>query len=180
MRVAITGAHGVGKSTLAGRIADALGVPELTTPGRTLAGEGLPINEAATTTSQAVAWLMQLRFERESQAWVSSRSLIDVWAYTSLAGGRGVSGPVEAALLRELERATPLAVANAYDALVYVPPTIPLVADEVRGDDIAFQAAVDERIHEAIIRWHVPHEILDVNDAPAVDQLVKNLVSRTA
>jgi AAA domain len=180
MRVAITGAHGVGKSTLAGRIADALGVPELATPGRTLASESLPVNESATVTSQAVAWLMQFRFERASRAWVSSRSLIDVWAYTVLAGDRGVSEPVEAALLRELERATPLAVTNAYDTLVYVPPVIPLVADEVRGADIAFQAAVDERIHDAIVRWRVPHETLDVSDAPAVDQLVKVLAGRTA
>jgi hypothetical protein len=75
MRVAITGGHGVGKSKV-------LGVPVLSTPGRTLAGRGLPVNEDATIISQSVAWLLQYRFEREQTAWVAPRSLIDVWAYT--------------------------------------------------------------------------------------------------
>jgi hypothetical protein len=88
MRIAITGAHGVGKSTLASQLSDTLGLPELPTPGRTMAARGLPINEAATVSSQLVACLLQYRLERERSAWVASRSLIDVWAYTVQASGR--------------------------------------------------------------------------------------------
>jgi broad-specificity NMP kinase len=48
MRVAITGAHGVGKSTLAEELSEVLAAPVLSTPGRTLAARGLPVNEDAT------------------------------------------------------------------------------------------------------------------------------------
>lgn len=178
MKIAITGAHGVGKSTLAAAVAQTLGVPELATPGRTLADLGLPVNERASVTSQAVAWLMQYRFERESSAWVSSRSLLDVWAYTSLAGDRGLSGPVEVALLSELERTTPIAIAGAYDCLVYVPPVIPLLADDVRGADKVFQDAVDRRIRESIDRWRVATVSLDVSDRDSVAALLERLTSR--
>jgi predicted GNAT superfamily acetyltransferase len=140
-----------------------------------MAAARLPVNEAASVSSQAVAWLMQFRFEREASAWVSSRSLLDVWAYTQLAGERGASGPVETALLQELKRATPVAVADAYDLLVYVPPVIELVADEVRDAGADFQTAVDERIREAIDRWQVPHETLDVSDESAIDALLARL-----
>jgi hypothetical protein len=177
MRVAITGAHGVGKSTLAAAISHELEVPELPTPGRTLAGLGLPVNQRASVASQAVAWLMQYRFERELSAWVSSRSLLDVWAYTVLAGERGVSGPIEAALLSELERSTQAAIVGAYDVLVYVPPAIPLIADDIRDVDKVFQSAVDARISKSIARWEVAHDTVDVSNPGAVAILLERLVA---
>jgi predicted ATPase len=180
MRVAITGAHGVGKSTLAAAISERLGVPELPTPGRSLARLGLPVNEEASVTSQVVAWLMQFRFEREHRDWVSSRSLIDVWAYTSLAGERAASDPVEAVLLSELERSTRLAIEGAYEVLIYVPPVIPLVGDDVREADAAFQRSVDERITDLIKRWHLAHETVDVNDSDAVLDMFATLERRAS
>jgi nicotinamide riboside kinase len=175
VRVAITGAHGVGKSTLAGELAGALGLPELQTPGRTLAARGLPVNEAATVTSQMVAWLLQFRLEREQSAWVASRSLIDVWSYTVQAGARRTLGVVEAAMLDELERAMPAALGGAYDALIYVPPLIALKADDVRPAGEAFQKATDDAIRGALDRWAVPRVTLDVRDRPAVQALVDRL-----
>jgi nicotinamide riboside kinase len=175
MRIAITGAHGVGKSTLARQLCDALGLPELPTPGRTLAEQGLPVNEAATVASQLVAWLRQYRFERERSAWVASRSLIDVWAYTVLAAERTRTDPVERALMDELARVTPLTIDGAYDWLVYVPPMIPLVADNVRPDDASFQRTTDDAICRALADWDVPHIRVDVTDTEAVKKLIKRL-----
>jgi nicotinamide riboside kinase len=175
MRIAITGAHGVGKSTLARQLCNAFKLPELPTPGRTLAEQGLPVNQAATVASQLVAWLRQYRFERELGAWVTSRSLIDVWAYTVLAAARNGTGPVERALMDELARVTPLTIDGAYDWLVYVPPTIPLVADNVRADDTSFQRATDEAIRQALADWDVPHVRVDVSDTEAVTKLINRL-----
>jgi nicotinamide riboside kinase len=179
MRIAITGAHGVGKSTLAARLTEALGLCELPTPGRTLAGRGLPVNEAATVTSQIVAWLLQYRLERESAAWVASRSLIDVWAYTVQAASRYKLDSVEAALMEELERATSLAIRGAYDELIYIPPRIPLVADEIRRGDPSFQRTTDEAIRHALTNWSVQHTSVDVADPKAVEMLVARLRERT-
>ncbi|HXQ00619.1 MAG TPA: AAA family ATPase [Solirubrobacteraceae bacterium] len=175
MRIAITGAHGVGKSTLAARISEALGLPELPTPGRALAARGLPVNETATVSSQLVAWLLQFRLERERSAWVASRSLIDVWAYTVLAAARYEQDPVEAALLQELARVTPLALTGAYDALIYVPVGIALISDEVRSADATFQRTTDEAIRNALSGWSIPHVTIDVRDSTAVATLVGQL-----
>ena len=175
MRIAITGAHGVGKSTLAAQLTEVLGLPELPTPGRTLAARGLPVNEEATVVSQLVAWLLQYRLERESAAWVASRTLIDVWAYTVQAAARRDLNPVEEALMQELAQATPLAIMGTYDELIYVPPRISLIADDVRPSDEVFQRTTDEAIHDALATWNVTHVTLDVRDQTAVQALLDHL-----
>lgn len=178
MRVAITGAHGVGKSTLAAELAEILGLPVLATPGRTLAGRELPVNEQATVASQVIAWLIQYRLEREQAAWVAPRSLIDVWAYTALAAGRRQEGAVDTALFEELGRAMPYALRGAYEELIYIPPLIALQADDVRPAGEAFQRATDEAILEALDRWEVPHTSVDVRDRPAVTALIERLATQ--
>jgi len=75
----------------------------------------------------------------------------------------------------ELERAMPLALAGAYDVLIYVPPVIALKADDVRPAGEAFQNATDEAIRVALERWAVPHVSVDVRDGPAVQVLVDRL-----
>jgi nicotinamide riboside kinase len=175
MRVAITGAHGVGKSTLADELSKVLGVPVLSTPGRTLARRGLPVNEDATIISQSVAWLLQYRFEREQPAWVAPRSLLDVWAYTVQAARRGTPAPVETALVEELERSTLVAVAERYDHLIYIPPRIGLQADDVRPSGVEFQRSTDEAIGSALARWQIPHTSLDVRDRGAVQALINRI-----
>ncbi len=177
MRVAITGAHGVGKSTLAEELSEVLAVPVLLTPGRTLAARGLPVNEDATVVSQSVAWLLQYRFEREQHAWVAPRSLIDVWAYTAQAAARGAPTPAETALLEELERSTPVAVAERYHHLIYIPPRITLQADDVRPSGEAFQRSTDEAIVSALAQWSIPHTELDILDRSAVKALIDRLAA---
>jgi nicotinamide riboside kinase len=179
MRIAITGAHGVGKSTLAAQLTEVLGLPELPTPGRTLAARGLPVNEEATVASQLVAWLLQYRLERERAAWVASRSLIDVWAYTVQAAARRDLDPVEEALMQELAQATPLAIVGTYDELIYVPPRISLVADDVRPGDETFQRSTDESIRKALQDWSIPHTSLDVRDQKAVQVVIDRLEQQT-
>jgi nicotinamide riboside kinase len=172
MRIAITGAHGVGKSTLATRISQILMLPGLPTPGRTMAEQGLPVNKAATVVSQTVAWLMQYRFEHEIDAWVASRSLIDVWAYASQAADRGDLDSVEQALMQELTSATRLAIKDAYDELIYVPPRITLVADDARSAEESFQRSTDAEIRAALADWGVRHVEVDVRDEEAVQAMI--------
>lgn len=178
MRIALTGAHGVGKSTLADELAVLLEVHILPTPGRTLAGRGLPVNEKATVTSQTLAWLLQYRFEREQPDWIAPRSLIDVWAYTAQAVVRHEPTTLESALLEELERATPIAVAERYDELIYIPPRIALQADGVRPTDAGFQRSTDEAISAALAEWRVPHTVLDVTNRRAVEAELERLAAK--
>jgi nicotinamide riboside kinase len=178
MRIALTGAHGVGKSTLADELAELLDVPVLPTPGRTLAARGLPVNEEATVTSQTLAWLLQYRFEREQHRWVAPRTLIDVWAYTVQAAARQQLTTVEGGLLEELRHATPLAIAERYDQLIYIPPRIALEADGVRPTDEEFQRSTDDAIVNALADWRIPHTVLDVTDRAAVDVEIERLAGK--
>lgn len=178
MRIALTGAHGVGKSTLADELAVLLNVPILPTPGRTLTSRGLPVNEEATVTSQTLAWLLQYRFEREQSDWVAPRSLIDVWAYTVQAAERHEPTPTERALLEELKRSTPVAVAERYDELVYISPRIALQADGVRPTDAGFQRSTDEAIGATLAEWRIPHTVLDVTDRRAVEVELERLAAK--
>ncbi len=180
MRVALTGAHGVGKSTLAEEMSGVLDVPVLSTPGRTLAAQGLPVNDQATVTSQTLAWLLQFRFERELDMWVAPRTLIDVWAYTLQSAARQEMSALEDGLLAELRRATPLAVAGRYDELIYIPPRIALQADGVRPTDEEFQRETDEAILTALAEWRIAHTILDVTDRGAVEAELERLAARAA
>ncbi|HUA12816.1 MAG TPA: AAA family ATPase [Solirubrobacteraceae bacterium] len=175
MRVALTGAHGVGKSTLAEELAGTLDVPVLPTPGRTLAARGLPINDQASVTSQTLAWLLQFAFERERNSWVAPRTLIDVWAYAVQAAERRELSALETALLEELHRATPLAALERYDELLYIPPRIALQGDGVRPTDEEFQRSTDAAILTALSDWRVPHTVLDVTDRGAIDAELERL-----
>jgi cytidylate kinase len=92
LRIAFTGAQGTGKSTLAERVAAHYKLPILPTPGRIMSSRGLPINQDATVTSQALAWLIQLELEASEQMWVSTRSLIDTWSYPVSVDTAGLAG----------------------------------------------------------------------------------------
>lgn len=136
-----------------------------------MALRGLPINRAASVTSQAIAWLLQLRTEEGTQEWVSARSLIDVVAYAKLAAERGATG-FESELFEELAATTKtLLSSRRYTLLVYVLPRLRLVADEVRDPDPDFQRAVDTEIKELVDRWNVEHLEVDPRD-PGVLEIV--------
>jgi nicotinamide riboside kinase len=180
MKIAITGAHGTGKTTLAHRIANRFGLAELPTPGRTMAQQSLPVNLDATVTSQALAWFIQAELEAATTDWVANRSLLDVWAYAAVAAERAAPTDIETALLDQMEATTRAMWPGRYDAVFYTPPRIPLVADDVRSADPGFQAAVDGRIRRALSDWRLAHITVDVTsdgDLEAAERLLASLVT---
>ena len=133
-----------------------------------MAAKDLPLNQSATIVSQCIAWFIQIRLEEETQRWVSMRSLVDIWAYGALAAEQTAPTVVEASLFENLTSATRAVVADRYDLLFYLPPRIPLVADEVRSADPAFQDAVDAKIREQLATWALNYVEIDVTRADAV------------
>lgn len=137
-----------------------------------MAARGLPINQAATVTSQAIAWLLQLQYEQGSDCWVAPRSLIDIYSYATLAAERAAT-ELERSLLGELEAATRTLLAQPrYDVLVYLPPVLALQADDVRDPNPRFQGAVDERIRLLLSEWELEHLVLDPRAPDAVEQVL--------
>lgn len=160
VKLALSGAHGVGKSTLARRFADELQLAVLPTPGRWMAKQGLPINQEASVASQTLAWLLQQQFEGDHTSWVASRSLVDIWAYTALAAERDTS-PLAQSTFATLTTVTQRILVGRYTALLYLPPRVPLRPDEIRPADVHFQARIDELIRGALDRWQLPHLEID-------------------
>lgn len=175
MRIAFTGAQGTGKSTLADAVAAHYDLAILPTPGRTMLARGLPINTEATVVSQTLAWLLQLELEASQTMWIATRSLIDVWAYGALAAHRAEQSELEMALFNQLSTTTEALLPMRYDALFYLPPRIPLRADEARLADEEFQKQTDAMIRSGIERWNVDHVEIDVTDPDAEAQVLEHV-----
>jgi hypothetical protein len=75
-----------------------------------------------------LAWLLQKQFEQEQEEWVAARSLIEIWAYASLAADSDTD-PLAAELFNALTRVTKIELTARYDLLFYVPPRIRLEGD---------------------------------------------------
>ena len=168
MRIAFTGAHGTGKSTLATPLARELDLPELGTPGRWLKARGIAVNKDAGVDTQAIAWFLQYQFEHEHDSWITSRSMLDILAYAAVPAAERDLTVVEQTLLDQMTLATrDHLLAGHYDLLIYTPPRIPLVADEVRIADDQFQADTDAFILARLTEWNTPHLLVDVTDPDA-------------
>lgn len=140
---------------------------------------GLPINKEATVTSQTLAWLLQLELESTDSAWIATRTLIDVWAYGVLAAARSKHSDLESALLEQLSTTTERLLPSRYDMLFYLPPRIPLQADEARVADEGFQTQTDLTIRSGLERWSVDYVEIDVT-APDAQEHVLAQVARVA
>lgn len=173
-RIAFCGAHGTGKSTLLAPVAERLGLEELPTPGRWLAQHSIAVNMDATVETQAIGWFLQYQFEHSRRSWISSRSMLDVLAYAAVPAGSRELGDAEACLLEQMTEATRCHLADRpYDLLIYTPPRIPLVADEVRVADTEFQHQTDQYIGLQLRSWGVEHHEIDVTADDAVDQVMR-------
>jgi hypothetical protein len=179
MKVALSGAHGVGKSTMAAWLAQELKLPVLPTPGRWMAARGLPVNEDATVGSQVLAWLLQQTFEAAHEAWIAPRSLVDVWAYTVRAAERD-SHLLDELTIEALTSLTEPTVKVRYTALLYVPPRFPLRADAVRSADVRFRDEVDALIRGRLEAWELPHLVLDVTRPDAREDALRYVRERYA
>ncbi len=178
MRIAFTGAHGTGKSTIVEPLARKLDLVELSTPGRWLKEQGIGVNTEASVSSQAIGWFLQYSYEHSSGDWISSRCMLDVLAYAAVPAERQELSLVDRHLLNQMTSATRShLLSGTYDALFYLPPRIPLVADDVRIADQAFQSDTDRFIHDKLLEWNVPFEEIDVTDASAGTR-IREIVGR--
>lgn len=178
MRIAFTGAHGTGKSTIVEPLVRELGLVELPTPGRWLKQQGIGVNTEASVSSQAIGWFLQYGYEHSSNDWISSRCMLDVLAYAAIPAEGQELSLVDNHLLNQMTSATRShLLSGPYDALFYLPPRIPLVADDVRIADQTFQSDTDRFIHDKLLEWNVSFEEIDVTDASA-NARIREIVGR--
>ena len=179
--IALAGAHGTGKTTLAKAFSGRFELVELPTPGRLMAAQGLPVNQSATVVSQCLAWFLQVSLEEETRRWVSMRSLVDIWAYCALASERAPLTALEAELFAQLTGATRALVQGRYDVLFYLPPRIPLVPDEVRSRTIqCSKLRSTSRSDDYIDAWNLDYVEIDVSRRDAVEMATQHVARAAA
>lgn len=152
MRVAVTGTHGVGKTTLVEELGKRLGFPVISEAARTV----IPSFGYSDTDDyirradkprkflvQSQILLQQMNAENGKVGFLSDRAVIDPVAY---AAAFGLSEWLVAEMLGK-------AITHAlrvYDLVVYLPPVVPLVDDGFRNLDEKLRRRVDRYIRRYV------------------------------
>jgi nicotinamide riboside kinase len=160
MKIVITGAQGVGKTTLAEQINK--DYPDFTIlPEAARLAKEAGYNLDHTATVETEHWLIakQIELESEESKWVADRCSIDLLAYIQHLFAE------EAALI-EFATLTLVPRFSNYDLVLYLPAGEFAIEDDgVRTTDIKFQEAIDKRIKNILKEHKI--EFITVVGTPA-------------
>lgn len=135
MKIAIVGAHGVGKTTLASELSKTLGYPILPDTASEAFKKGFVVNENTPPENQLWILTKQIEYERELQEhFIADKTLFDNIVYAQHIFDDEHLLIVIESIVKKL--------AN-YDLYIYLPIEIPLVADG-RSIDPIFQQKIDD------------------------------------
>ena len=151
MKIAITGAQGVGKTTLAEQINRDYPDFKILPEAARLAQEiGYKLDQTATTETEL--WLITKQIELESGEgkWVADRSCIDLLAYIQHLFS-------EESSLIEFATTTLVPKFSNYDLVLYLPSGQFAISDDgLRSTDIKFQEDIDRRIRDVLETHKIP------------------------
>ena len=151
MKIAITGAQGVGKTTLAHQINQHYPHFKILPEAARLAKEaGHSLDKTATTKTELWLIAKQMELESEGEKWVADRCGIDLLAYIHHLFSE------ESSLIEHATKTLVPRFSN-YDLVLYLPSgEFPIEDDGVRITDIKFQQDVDRRIRDVLEKHKVP------------------------
>lgn len=152
MRIAISGAHGVGKTTLAERLAEKLDLSLITEVAREKAMQyGYGTTEGIKNAGlfsriafQLDVFYGQIKAEERKRKFVSDRSVFDCVAYSIY---YHLPSTISVYVLEEAVK-----YSKRYDAVIYCPPVEPPTPDGFRLADEESQQEVDRLIRSLIAR----------------------------
>lgn len=171
MKIAITGAQGVGKTTLAKQINKDYPDFKILPEAARLAKEaGYNLDHTATTETELWLIAKQIELENVEGKWVADRCGIDLLAYIHHLFAKESS-------LIEFATKTLVPRFSNYDLVVYLPSgQFGIEDDGVRTTDIKFQQTIDERIRDILEKHKISFvEIVGSPEERLVK--VKNLVA---
>lgn len=152
MRIAVTGAHGTGKTTLSKLIAGKLKYRFIPEAAFQAYQAGFQLNEK--TGIEAELWIACRQIELEMAAgenWVSDRCLVDTLAYIHHFS-RGDNAMLNVASRIALPRI------KLYDLVLYLPSgEFPIEDDGFRSTDQDFQAQADRMVQAVLETYSIPH-----------------------
>jgi thymidylate kinase len=150
MHIVLTGAHGVGKSTLCecliAELTRARHVALIPETARDLVRRGFKVNDEITEEGFISYIQLYLANVRKTQAdiVISDRSLFDLYLYTH----RGTPFVRQAYI--EMLHELVFVEAKLVDFYVYLPIEFPMPLDAVRPPDAAYQALVDRDVADLL------------------------------
>ena len=151
MKIAIIGAQGVGKTTLAQQINKDYPLFKILPEAARLAQEaGYSLDHTATVETEI--WLINKQIELESTDgnWVADRCGIDLLAYIEHLFSRELD-------LIEFAVKTLTPRFNNYDLIIYLPSGEFAIKDDgVRTTDIKFQKDIDQQIRDILEKHQIP------------------------
>jgi len=165
MKIAICGAHGVGKTTLSKALAEKLNIPVIPDIVVEAHNKGFEINENTPPETQFWLFAKQLELERNfGDKWLGDKCLIDysVYADVLIADGR-VTGILAEMIQKNAK----------YDYVFYVPPEFPIEDDGIRSTDPEFQRKIDIHYVGTLNKWGLKYETL----TGSVEDRVKKALS---
>lgn len=151
MRIAITGAQGVGKTTLARQINKDFPDFKILPEAARLAKEaGYALDETATTGTELWLIAKQIELENTENKWIADRCGIDLLAYIHHLFSE------ESALI-EFATQTLVPRFSSYDLVLYLPSGEFAIEDDgIRITDSEFQQAIDNRIKDILEKHKIP------------------------
>ena len=150
-RIAITGTHGVGKTTLSFSIASFFkeqAVLVNSRLARTMIKEGYPLGKEASIESYIQYIVRQLRIEQKASKcdlFISDRTLLDPLSY-AVVNNRNHFSAIPESVIALLE-ATWLLEMKQYDLYVFVPIEFDVQSDGIRPEGEEYRIAVDNQIY---------------------------------
>jgi len=184
MKIALTGAHGVGKSTLATALKEkmhAIGKSASITPEipRIVCGV-VSDNEyfrrgRNSPLKQSLIMIGQLVIEEQKRAdadiQICDRTLVDHWAYTLQAFTESFS---EERYIETFEKFIS-DHCSSYEQIFYLPIEFAPVDDGVREDDVAFQRDIDKRISDLYQKFGIALVAVTGSVEQRVDIIIQSL-----
>ena len=168
MKIAIAGAHGVGKTTFAKGLAKELNLNYIYDVVREEAvKKGFVINE--NTPPEVQLWLVCRQWELETithESWVADKSLFDYLVYGEII----LKDNDFRKIIREMVKR------NArYDSVFYLPIEFPMELDGVRSEDENFRKEVDRRYKKTLEELGVKYIILSGSPQERIKQALEHL-----
>lgn len=179
MKIAFTGSHGTGKTTLlndAKPILAPYGLSNVTEVARRIIQKGYPLNMDANVDSYIHYINDQLNAEKampEASIFISDRTLLDPLAYALV--NKELPRPYIPDYFIEMMENVWLLEKERYDIYIYFPVEFPMQIDNVRPDDEVYRLAVGKKILELLKKHKIPHIIVSGTPKQRLDYLLNTI-----